>query len=103
MGSRNKSLLAWDTVNIHREPGHTRALRNDIVDPLGRGGVNEGSVVCGQFERRKTMAHIEEVNSESSLGEVGLLIRHGHEHIALVGQDRKHLAITRSPKSVLTK
>ena len=55
------------------------------------------------LELRKTMAQNEEVNSEPSLGEVGLLIRHGHEHIALVGQDRKHLAITRSPKSVLTK
>ena len=36
------------------------------------------------LELRKTMAHNEEVNSEPSLCEVGLLIRHGHEHIALV-------------------
>ena len=65
--------------------------------------MNEGSTVCGHFGTKKTKAHDEEVNREPSLGEVGLFIRHGHEHIAFVGQDRKHLAITRSPKSVLTK
>ena len=53
--------------------------------------------------KNKTKAQTEEVNREPSLGEVGLLIPHGHEHIALVGQDRKHLAITRSPNSVITK
>ena len=53
--------------------------------------------------KNKTKAHTAEVNREPSLCEVGLLIRHGHEHIVLVGQERKHIALTRSPNSVLTK
>ena len=55
------------------------------------------------LELRKTMARNEEVNSGPSLCRGSVVIHHGHEHIALVGQHRKHLAITRSPKAVLTK